>query len=152
MPTTARSKPNSATCCDEPASRVPPAAERPRGGLDEPGAPRRPSWAASALLAAVRVYQVLLSPVVGGSCRFTPSCSHYMAEAVSRHGALAGFWLGLRRLSRCHPLGPSGFDPVPEAWPPLPAAGGPGRHVAGALPGSGVAPSPSPASAGGRRL
>lgn len=66
------------------------------------------------LLAAIRVYQLALSPVVGGSCRYVPSCSHYMAEAVRRHGAVRGGWLGLRRLARCHPLGPFGYDPVPD--------------------------------------
>ncbi len=69
---------------------------------------------AGAVLAAVRGYQVLLSPIVGGACRFEPSCSRYMAEAVARHGAGRGVWLGVRRLSRCHPFGSGGFDPVPE--------------------------------------
>jgi len=68
---------------------------------------------AYALLAVVRGYQVLLSPIVGGACRFEPSCSHYMAEAIERHGAGRGAWLGLRRLARCHPLGSHGYDPVP---------------------------------------
>jgi hypothetical protein len=68
---------------------------------------------AYALLAVVRGYQVLLSPIVGGACRFEPSCSQYMTEAIERHGAGRGAWLGLRRLARCHPLGSHGYDPVP---------------------------------------
>ena len=73
--------------------------------------------AARAVLAALRLYKTLLSPFFTGSCRYLPSCSDYMAEAVERHGAAAGTALGLRRLSRCHPLGGSGFDPVPEHGP-----------------------------------
>lgn len=74
-------------------------------------------WAAWAVLVAVRAYQVLLSPLFAGSCRFTPSCSQYMAEAVWRHGAVRGGWLGLRRLGRCQPFGGRGVDMVPERWP-----------------------------------
>lgn len=61
----------------------------------------------------IRLYQVCLSPLLGPSCRFTPSCSEYMREAVLRHGALKGLWLGLRRILRCHPWHPGGCDPVP---------------------------------------
>ena len=68
------------------------------------------AWVAVRL---VRAYQVILSPVLGGRCRFAPSCSHYAIEAYERHGALRGTWLTLRRLLRCHPWGGSGFDPVP---------------------------------------
>jgi putative membrane protein insertion efficiency factor len=71
------------------------------------------SLAARLVLAIVGAYKVLLAPLVGGVCRFTPSCSDYMTEAVSRHGALRGGLLGLRRLARCHPLGGHGWDPVP---------------------------------------
>ena len=138
--------------CDGPASPAPRAAEpffpEPRG----PAAPGRPSWTARALLAAVRGYQLLLSPILGGSCRYVPSCSQYMAEAVRRHGAASGAWLGFRRLSRCHPFGSSGLDPVPDEWPPLPKACCPGHDLPGALLGSGDAPSPSPAWPGGRPL
>jgi putative membrane protein insertion efficiency factor len=66
-----------------------------------------------ALVASIRVYQWTLSPLLGPACRFEPSCSHYAIEAVRRHGAVRGGLLAGRRLSRCHPLGASGFDPVP---------------------------------------
>ena len=68
----------------------------------------------SALIRALlRFYQLTLSPLLGPRCRFHPSCSHYMQEAVATHGALRGVWLGLRRLARCHPLNAGGYDPVP---------------------------------------
>jgi putative membrane protein insertion efficiency factor len=63
----------------------------------------------------IRIYQLTLSPLLGPRCRFYPSCSTYMREAVMSHGALRGVWLGLRRLGRCHPLNPGGYDPVPPA-------------------------------------
>jgi uncharacterized protein len=73
----------------------------------------RPGLAARALLLAIEAYRALLAPLVGGYCRFTPSCSIYAAEAVRRHGAGRGSALTLRRLLRCHPFHPGGFDPVP---------------------------------------
>ena len=69
--------------------------------------------ASSALIAAVRGYQVVLSPVMGGACRFEPSCSNYMIEALNVHGAVKGTLLGLWRILRCHPWGDYGYDPVP---------------------------------------
>lgn len=71
--------------------------------------------ATAIVLAGLRAYKLLLSPFFAGSCRFEPSCSTYMAEAVRRFGVIKGVALGLRRLSRCHPLGRHGFDPVPPA-------------------------------------
>jgi uncharacterized protein len=68
---------------------------------------------AVALRRAIRGYQLLLSPLLGGHCRFVPSCSHYADEAVARHGAGTGLGLALRRLARCHPFHAGGFDPVP---------------------------------------
>ena len=62
----------------------------------------------------IRVYQALLAPLLpANSCRFQPSCSHYGLDALAAHGALAGSWLILRRLLRCHPWGGTGYDPVP---------------------------------------
>ena len=72
--------------------------------------PLIPRRAAAAL---IRGYQLFLSPVLPPSCRFTPSCSQYALESVTRHGALRGSWLAARRLARCHPFHPGGFDPVP---------------------------------------
>jgi putative membrane protein insertion efficiency factor len=65
------------------------------------------------LLGAIRAYRLLLSPWWGGQCRFSPTCSDYAAEAITRHGSLSGSWLALRRLARCHPWCAGGFDPVP---------------------------------------
>lgn len=70
-----------------------------------------------ALMALVRLYQYLISPLLGPRCRFHPSCSHYAIEAVETHGALRGGWLALRRLLRCHPGQPGGYDPVPPRCP-----------------------------------
>lgn len=63
----------------------------------------------------VRGYQLLISPVLPASCRFQPTCSAYAMEALGRHGALRGGALALRRISRCHPWGGAGYDPVPES-------------------------------------
>lgn len=70
-----------------------------------------------AILGLLSVYKILLSPLFAGSCRFLPSCSDYAREAVIRHGVAKGSWLAVRRLSRCHPLGSSGLDPVPGGAP-----------------------------------
>lgn len=61
----------------------------------------------------VRAYRLVLSPWVGRSCRFDPTCSAYALEALETHGALRGTWLAVRRISRCHPWGGSGIDDVP---------------------------------------
>ena len=61
----------------------------------------------------IRGYQKFISPALPPCCRFSPSCSQYALEAVSKHGALKGMWLGARRLVRCHPFNPGGYDPVP---------------------------------------
>jgi putative membrane protein insertion efficiency factor len=69
-----------------------------------------PRWLIQGL---VRTYQGTISPLLGPRCRFYPSCSRYLGEAVGRHGAVRGVALGLRRFGRCHPFHPGGFDPVP---------------------------------------
>jgi putative membrane protein insertion efficiency factor len=61
----------------------------------------------------IRIYQYTLSPYLGRSCRYTPSCSVYGVEAIKKHGALKGGWLTIKRVSSCHPWGGSGYDPVP---------------------------------------
>ena len=76
-------------------------------------APRK-SPGAALLRGFVRFYQYFISPLTGPNCRYAPTCSEYAMEALEKHGALKGTWLTLRRLSRCHPLGGSGYDPVPE--------------------------------------
>jgi uncharacterized protein len=63
----------------------------------------------------IRLYQLVISPWLGPRCRFYPSCSHYALEALDGHGALRGSWLALKRLARCHPFNPGGYDPVPHA-------------------------------------
>ncbi len=65
------------------------------------------------LLLALRGYQYAIRPMLGANCRFFPSCSDYAREAVERHGAARGTWLAARRLARCHPYHPGGYDPVP---------------------------------------
>ncbi|GAC1545926.1 MAG: hypothetical protein NVS2B17_28740 [Candidatus Velthaea sp.] len=65
-------------------------------------------------LVLVRGYQFIVSPLLPPSCRFQPSCSHYAYEAIEKHGVVRGIVLAARRLGRCHPLHPGGFDPVPE--------------------------------------
>ena len=71
------------------------------------------------LMAAVRGYRLLLSPWIGGDCRFEPTCSVYSLEALERHGAAAGTYLTLRRIARCQPWCQGGCDPVPAAPPKL---------------------------------
>ena len=65
------------------------------------------------LLGLVRFYQYAISPFLGRRCRYFPSCSEYMVEAVQKHGAGKGCWMGVKRLCRCHPWHPGGYDPVP---------------------------------------
>lgn len=67
------------------------------------------------LILPIRAYRLLLSPWIGHSCRFQPSCSFYAIEALETHGPVRGLGLTLRRLGRCNPLGGSGYDPVPPA-------------------------------------
>ncbi len=62
----------------------------------------------------VKLYRWFISPMLGQNCRFYPSCSSYALEALERHGALQGSWLATRRICRCHPWNPGGYDPVPD--------------------------------------
>jgi len=83
----------------------------------------RPAWARAlglpslllraAVLAGIAVYRSAVSPLLGPHCRFAPSCSQYMEEAIHRYGLIGGLRRGLLRIGRCHPLHPGGFDPVP---------------------------------------
>jgi len=68
------------------------------------------------LLAAIRFYQLTLSAVLGRRCRYLPTCSEYASAAISRHGSWRGSLLAIARISRCHPWGGDGFDPVPEVY------------------------------------
>jgi putative membrane protein insertion efficiency factor len=68
------------------------------------------------LIALIRIYRLLLSPWIGGSCRYWPTCSAYAQEAIELHGALRGGWLALGRLVRCHPYSSGGVDPVPQQF------------------------------------
>ncbi len=65
------------------------------------------------LIGLIRLYQWTIAPVIGQTCRFYPSCSHYGLEAIQKHGAIKGSWLTIRRICRCHPWNPGGVDPVP---------------------------------------
>ncbi len=71
------------------------------------------SLGARLLMALVGAYRYALSPMLGRHCRFHPSCSAYAVEALERHGALRGAWLAVKRIGRCHPWHPGGYDPVP---------------------------------------
>ena len=62
----------------------------------------------------VRLYQYLISPLLGSNCRHSPTCSQYMIDAINEWGVIKGIWLGINRLGKCHPWGTSGYDPVPK--------------------------------------
>jgi putative membrane protein insertion efficiency factor len=79
------------------------------------------------LLLFIRVYQIVLSPLLGGHCRFEPSCSRYAMACIETHGALRGGLLSMARLCKCHPFHPGGYDPPPVELPrPKPATPPPG--------------------------
>jgi len=67
----------------------------------------------SFFIALIKIYQLLLSPLLGAQCRYTPTCSQYGIEAIKKHGAFKGGWLTLKRIARCNPWGGHGHDPVP---------------------------------------
>ncbi|MBI3500885.1 MAG: membrane protein insertion efficiency factor YidD [Bacteroidetes bacterium] len=66
------------------------------------------------LVTFIKVYKMTLSPFIGNSCRYQPTCSHYGIEAIQKHGAMKGSWLTMKRVCSCHPWGGHGYDPVPE--------------------------------------
>jgi putative membrane protein insertion efficiency factor len=88
------------------------------------------SLAGLVLRALIRGYQVLISPILPPACRYSPSCSAYALEAVTRHGAARGGWLAVKRVCRCHPWHEGGWDPVPEPKKKFTAerASAPSRH------------------------
>ena len=61
----------------------------------------------------IKIYQWVISPALGPKCRYTPTCSHYAVESLKKYGPIKGLWLAVKRISRCHPWGGSGYDPVP---------------------------------------
>ena len=65
------------------------------------------------LIIPIKIYQIIISPLLGPSCRFTPTCSQYAVEAIQKYGPFKGSWLSLKRIIKCHPWGGSGYDPVP---------------------------------------
>ncbi len=70
------------------------------------------AWPARVLVGLIRIYQTVVSPVLPPSCRYTPTCSNYAREAIVRYGARRGGWMAFRRILRCHPFHPGGYDPV----------------------------------------
>lgn len=92
------------------------------GRFEEPGLSRLRALpglighiVAGLLVGVLRVYKRFVSPLLPPACRFYPTCSTYASEAVTVHGPARGLWLGLRRICRCHPFNPGGYDPVPPA-------------------------------------
>jgi uncharacterized protein len=96
-------------CLHEPRHEVVTAASAAPGAPDAP----RSSLAAQFLIVPVIGYRRFISPLLPPVCRFAPSCSEYALEALRVHGAVRGLWLAVRRLARCHPFNPGGYDPVP---------------------------------------
>lgn len=120
---------------DDPA--MPDEAEQ-AGPVPPAAAPRSPAFRPGVFLARVliRLYRLVLSPLLPNACRYLPSCSAYGEEAIGRFGFWAGGWMTLARLLRCHPLGASGFDPVPDGapaaarwWSPWRYGRWTGRHI-----------------------
>ena len=103
-------RPNSQSATADPTSG---ADHRPQSGHAPLGALPSGPLASLPFIAAIRLYQAVLGPLMGGHCRFEPTCSQYALDAYRLHGPIRGTWLTARRILRCHPLGGSGYDPVP---------------------------------------
>ena len=88
------------------------------GAISHPAHTGRARVTVAVVVGLHRAYKILISPLFAGACRFEPSCADYMRDAIVAHGWVRGGWFGLRRLSRCHPFGGHGLDPVPAAKPP----------------------------------
>jgi len=71
-------------------------------------------WLKKIFILPIRLYQVSISPLLGKSCRFEPTCSHYAIQAIEEWGVIKGMWLATKRIFRCHPWGGHGYDPVPK--------------------------------------
>ena len=97
------------------AASLPPQPNRggTAGGSQDPPLQNR-SFGAWFLIFLIHLYRAVLSPLLGGNCKFYPSCSHYAEQAIAIHGARRGAWLALKRLLRCRPFVRGGFDPVPD--------------------------------------
>ncbi|MDE3177281.1 MAG: membrane protein insertion efficiency factor YidD [Pseudomonadota bacterium] len=91
--------------------------------------------ARAAARAAIRAYQLTFSGLLGRQCRYLPTCSAYMDEAIARHGVWAGAWMGTARICRCHPFGGAGYDPPPRAAPASASWARPWRYGAWRTPG-----------------
>lgn len=85
---------------------------------------------ATIMKAAIRGYQLFISPLLPGSCRYRPTCSDYAMQAIALHGPIRGGWLAFRRILRCHPWAGWGYDPVPPAGPQDPCSHDGHRHIA----------------------
>jgi putative membrane protein insertion efficiency factor len=94
-------------------SPAPAASDQQPGPSDQPPAARAQPFASRLLIAPIRLYKRFISPMLPPACRYTPTCSAYMVEAIEAHGPVRGLWLGTRRICRCHPWGGHGWDPVP---------------------------------------
>jgi putative membrane protein insertion efficiency factor len=70
-------------------------------------------WLGLPFIGMIKLYQWVISPIIGPKCRYTPTCSTYAIQALQKHGLIKGLWLTVKRISRCHPWGGSGWDPVP---------------------------------------
>lgn len=89
-------------------------AERAAEGVFRSERSSKPSLLARGFIFLIRFYQKAISPWLGQRCRFHPSCSNYCIEALLRHGMVCGLWLGMKRICKCHPFHPGGYDPVPN--------------------------------------